>query len=422
MWQLDFSEYATTHGGTWRLAGCADYWAKHEFGWHLSTTCNRFDAIEAVDQHGIPQSRPRIAVVSGSVSEIVEGLDGAQRDRIEVLRKAGRFFWVDVSLSATSPSDLSESLGIPGHAIQGLLSIGDAHPSARTFLADGQRVVFGTGCYLESDEPRDGAAYRLRAVEVGVLVSGDYLLTVHQERLSLPALLKPYMPEGRSEQYAVYAVLDAIVASAFDALKEAEETLDELALMSAHLRAGRMRMATLRATSSRLSDMRRQAAPQRGLFERIGVEITRIEGLEADDERYFERIGEQLQRLVDAIDAAADAMARLIDLRLNETSYWLTVVATIFLPLTFITGFFGMNFGWMVEQVDTWLAFWLLGVGSLVVGVALIWRLIVRGSPVQEEHDAADVARRPSWTSPTTGRRTKRRGTHRRRVRDRAGG
>ena len=89
------------------------------------------------------------------------------------------------------------------------------------------------------------------------------------------------MPEGRSEQYAVYAVLDAIVASAFDALTEAEETLDRLSVMSADLRGGRIRMATLRATSSRLSEIRRQAAPQRSVFERIGVEITRIEGLEA---------------------------------------------------------------------------------------------------------------------------------------------
>jgi len=75
-------------------------------------------------------------------------------------------------------------------------------------------------------------------------------------------------------------------------------------------------------------------------------------------------------------------MATLIDIRLNETTYWLTVVATIFLPLTFVTGFFGMNFGWMVREVNTALAFWLLGVGSLVVGVALIWRLVARGSPV----------------------------------------
>ena len=50
-------------------------------------------------------------------------------------------------------------------------------------------------------------------------------------------------------------------------------------------------------------------------------------------------------------------MAKLIDLRLNETIYWLTVVATIFLPLTFMTGFFGMNFGWMVGEIDTAAAF-----------------------------------------------------------------
>ena len=92
---------------------------------------------------------------------------------------------------------------------------------------------------------------------------------------------------------------------------------------------------------------------------------------------------------MDGIDAAADAMATIIGLRLNETSYWLTVVATVFLPLTFITGFFGMNFGWMVEEVDTPLAFWLLGIGSLVVGVVAILRLVVRGSPVQAEFPKA---------------------------------
>ena len=45
--------------------------------------------------------------------------------------------------------------------------------------------------------------------------------------------------------------------------------------------------------------------------------------------------------------------------------YWLTVVATVFLPLMFVTGFFGMNFGWMVRRIDTPLAFVLLGRGRL---------------------------------------------------------
>jgi transposase InsO family protein len=48
VWQLDFTEYETTRGGTWRIAGCADYWAKAELGWHVSMTQNHNDAISAI--------------------------------------------------------------------------------------------------------------------------------------------------------------------------------------------------------------------------------------------------------------------------------------------------------------------------------------------------------------------------------------
>jgi magnesium transporter len=323
------------------------------------------------------------------MAEMLEGLD---RDRIDALRKEGRFFWIDLSLSDTSPAELAEALAIPDHALQALLDFAAGRASMRKFHADGRRVVFGFGCYIESAHLPGAAADGFQPVAVRVLVSGDYLLTLHEERVSLPELLATYTPEGRSEQYVVYAVLDAMVASAFDSLNDTERTLDGLAVVSTDLRSGRVRMATLRATSLQLSGMRRQVGPQRGLFERIGDEITRVEGLEPDNKDYFERIGEQLNRLVESIDAAANAMATLIDLRLNETSYWLTVVATIFLPLTFITGFFGMNFAWMVGEIDTQAAFWLLGIGTPVLGVALIWRLIVRGSPIQTDGDGNDAA------------------------------
>lgn len=49
VWQLDFSEYETNAGGTWRVAGIADYWSKYEFGWHWSPTANHLDAIAAVE-------------------------------------------------------------------------------------------------------------------------------------------------------------------------------------------------------------------------------------------------------------------------------------------------------------------------------------------------------------------------------------
>jgi hypothetical protein len=71
------------------------------------------------------------------MTEIVGGLDGAKRARIGELRKSGRFFWIDVPLSETSPDDLGEVLGIPNHALQALLGFGEDRPSSRKFYADG---------------------------------------------------------------------------------------------------------------------------------------------------------------------------------------------------------------------------------------------------------------------------------------------
>ena len=49
VWQFDFSEYETTGGGTWRVAGVADYYSKYEFGWRWSPTANQHDAIAGVE-------------------------------------------------------------------------------------------------------------------------------------------------------------------------------------------------------------------------------------------------------------------------------------------------------------------------------------------------------------------------------------
>lgn len=49
VWQLDFSEYETTAGGTWRIASCRDYWSKYEFDAHVSPTAHMHDAVAAVE-------------------------------------------------------------------------------------------------------------------------------------------------------------------------------------------------------------------------------------------------------------------------------------------------------------------------------------------------------------------------------------
>jgi magnesium transporter len=306
------------------------------------------------------------------MGEVIEGIGAEQRKRIDELRKAGGFFWIDVSLSQTSGEALGKALGIPDHALDPLLGFRQDLPPSRKFHVDDEHVVFAFTCFLDQPDEPEAIDPPLNPLEVHILITGDYILTLHQRAISLPDVLDPDPPAGRSEQYLVYAILDAMVATGFDALNEAELTLEGMQLFSTDMRTARVRMGTLRAVNSRLARMRRRLGPQRGIFERISEEIGRIKGLQADSQQYFERIYLQLSRLVDGIDAASDGMAKLIDLRLNETIYWLTVVATVFLPLTFVTGFFGQNFGWLVRHISTELAFLVYGVGGLAVSAVLL--------------------------------------------------
>ena len=83
-------------------------------------------------------------------------------------------------------------------------------------------------------------------------------------------------------------------------------------------------------------------------------------------------------KTLDDLDAISDVIAQRAHLasqshRQKEVSKQLTIIATIFLPPTYITGFFGQNFGWMVNNIVSPQIFWGLGVGSQAVTVIILF-------------------------------------------------
>jgi magnesium transporter len=158
-------------------------------------------------------------------------------------------------------------------------------------------------------------------------------------------------------------------------LEQMDDEIDEL--MSAMIERPRSdQRQELFAMRRRLIEMRRIVAPQRDVLARGGDLLGRLPGLEADDARdWFRDVYDHLLRIAELIDSYRDLLSGALDVylstvsnRLNDINTQLAVVATIFLPLTFVTGFFGQNFGTLVRHINSAAAFWGYGVGSMVLG------------------------------------------------------
>src|SRR5437868_14325310 len=104
--------------------------------------------------------------------------------------------------------------------------------------------------------------------------------------------------------------------------------------------------------------MRKIITQQRDIFARAGNDIIQLPGLEPSSRDYFRDVYDHLIRISDLIDSYRDLLTGAMDVylstvsnRLNAVMKQLTIVATIFLPLSVITGFFGQNFGWLVRNI-----------------------------------------------------------------------
>jgi magnesium transporter len=95
-------------------------------------------------------------------------------------------------------------------------------------------------------------------------------------------------------------------------------------------------------------------------------------------------VHDHLDRAANLVGSYREQIAGLLELylsegsfRMNEVMRRLAVIATVFLPLTFLVGFFGMNFDWMEQKITPAWTFFAFGIGLFILsggGVAAYLR------------------------------------------------
>jgi magnesium transporter len=300
-------------------------------------------------------------------------LTAVDDDRIAGHRKQDEFFWLDLEAPSDADLDaLAAALDLHPMALEDTREFGQ-RPKVDTYQ-DYVLFVFFTA--RASDDP-DRVVH---PVEVHVYVSGGWIVTVHREALPLLERLHNELePAGTHEEdYLVYRILDGLTDAFFPAVTAIEERIDELeAAVLEHPR--RELLGRVYRRKQEVHELQRLIAGQRDQFQTASERILELAGLSRGTREYLRDIGDHLAQIGGELQRQNDDLSALTNIyfsasaeRVNRTATRLSVVATFFVVWTLVTGFFGQNFGWLVDNVNTRMDFLLFGVGGFVIPTAIL--------------------------------------------------
>lgn len=299
----------------------------------------------------------------------------------EALREPQALVWLDIQ------GDLAAYNGTLTRAFQlsplTITSIGEEHGRAKLIEGKGYFYLIVHGLTFSR------ATLEGHTPKLDVIFGHNFVLTVHRDPLPwLTSLWKsahtrPEKAEehllARGSPSLLHAILDTLVDSYFPVLDQLDDVVDQLEdeTVSTATDSVQGRIFGMKRT---LAQMRRVISPQ---VEVANSLITRTGALiPAEAEPYFADVHDHLVRAFEVIDSYRDLMSGLLDVylstvsnRLNQVMKQLAIIATIFMPITFITGVFGMNFGHspLVEH-DGGFNFWIvLGILAAITAGQIYW-------------------------------------------------
>ncbi len=227
--------------------------------------------------------------------------------------------------------------------------------------------------------------------EVDIFIGANYVVTHHTESVrAIDHLWQACQRDARhlvrGADYLLYQLCDIIVADfmpCIDALDEEVDRIEEEVFSKNSSSATLNTIFTLKRAAVHL---RRILSPQREVLNRLARDDYRA--IDQKERIYFRGVYDHLVRLVDINESLRDLISGVLDTylsavsnRLNEIMKILTVVTLLFMPLSFLTGFFGMNFFGPTYEVTApanGVFLLIVAVSSMVLTPLVMWLWLKR--------------------------------------------
>lgn len=230
----------------------------------------------------------------------------------------------------------------------------------------------------------------LGTVEVNLFIGDNCLVSFHHRRLDeMDEAWDNMMKRAHNRKVwvhgpysAAYMVIDSLVDQYFPCVYAIEDELDELEKKGGH-ESVELLMNQVFDLRSRLLKLRRTIVPMRDLMYRI-LNSQHVQG-DKEPHAYYADIYDHLLKLSEMIEVDREMTADLRDSyislnsnRMNGIMKTLTVITTVFMPLTLIAGIYGMNFINMPELEWRYGYFAVIGLMAVLGGLMILW-FIKRG-------------------------------------------
>ena len=222
----------------------------------------------------------------------------------------------------------------------------------------------------------------VEAEQVSLLVGSNYVISF-QERVGdvfEPIRDRIRNAKGRIRRmacdYLMYSLLDAVVDGYFAILERLGEKIESMEeeLVSA---PSEKTLEQIHRLKSEMIFLRKSVWPLREVIS--GLQRTESSLIKESTQLYLRDVYDHTIQVIDTVESFRDMVSGMLDIylssisnRMNAVMKVLTIIATIFIPLTFIAGIYGMNFKYMPE-LEWW---WAYPVIWLIIVVIVVCMLI----------------------------------------------